>query len=472
MKRQRRPDPIKAELQAAAARNDFLEAVLDSSYEGIVVVDHDGRVVLINQAYCDFLGRDRHDLIGRHVTDVIENTRLHQVVQTGIAEISVVQRIKGQNILGHRLPIRLDGKTIGAMGQLVFQRTEEIKGLVGQVNLLESRLEYYETQLHDLFGARFTLDNVFGRSEAIREAKKVALKAARGNSTVLILGESGVGKEVFAHAIHRVSQRARGPFVKVNCAAIPEQLLESELFGYEPGAFTGAGKGGKPGRFELAEHGTIFLDEVGDMSPNMQAKLLRALQEKEIERVGGVRPVPVDVRVISATNRDLKTLTTEGAFRNDLYYRLNVVSIVVPPLRERPEDIPEIVGKHLTRVCTELQVPLRRLSTAAMEALQKYNWPGNTRELLNVVERAVNLAETEVISVEDLPPALRTAAGRTGTTPVFQGTLAEATERAERDAIVQVLAAVAGNKVQAARRLGVHRSTLYEKMEKFNITGR
>ncbi|MHB8946729.1 MAG: sigma-54 interaction domain-containing protein [Bacillota bacterium] len=469
MAKQKRPDPMRTELQAALARADFLDGVLDSSYEGIVVVDLDGRVVLINRAYCDFLGKDRRELIGRHVTDVIENTRLHQVAQTGIAEISVVQRIRGQNILGHRLPIRLDGRIIGAMGQLVFQRTEEIKGLVGRLNLLESRIEYYETQLQDIFGARFTLDDVFGRSEAVREAKRVALKAARGNSSVLILGESGVGKEVFAHAIHRVSQRARGPFVKVNCAAIPEQLLESEFFGYEPGAFTGAGKGGKPGKFELAEHGTIFLDEIGDMTPNMQAKLLRVLQEKEIERVGGVRPIPVDVRVISATNRDLKQATADAAFRNDLYYRLNVVSLVVPPLRERPEDIPEIVAKHLTKVCGEMQVPLRRVAPDAMEVFRQYTWPGNTRELLNVVERAVNLAEGEVITVEDLPPTLRAAAGVTAPAQLFQGTLAEAVAQAEREAVLQALAAAGGNKVRAARQLGVHRSTLYEKMTRFGI---
>ncbi len=469
MAKPKRPDPMRAELQAALARADFLDGVLDSSYEGIVVVDLDGRVVLINRAYCDFLGKDRRELIGRHVTEVIENTRLHQVAQTGIAEISVVQRIRGQNILGHRLPIRLDGRIIGAMGQLVFQRTEEIKGLVGRLNLLESRIEYYETQLQDIFGARFTLDDVFGRSEGVREAKRVALKAARGNSSVLILGESGVGKEVFAHAIHRVSQRARGPFVKVNCAAIPEQLLESEFFGYEPGAFTGAGKGGKPGKFELAEHGTIFLDEIGDMTPNMQAKLLRVLQEKEIERVGGVRPIPVDVRVISATNRDLKQATADAAFRNDLYYRLNVVSLVVPPLRERPEDIPEIVAKHLTKVCGEMQVPLRRVAPDAMEVFRKYTWPGNTRELLNVVERAVNLAEGEVITVEDLPPVLRAAAGVATPVQLFEGTLAEAVERAEREAVVQALATAGGNKVRAAKRLGVHRSTLYEKMARFGI---
>ncbi|HEY3316458.1 MAG TPA: sigma 54-interacting transcriptional regulator [Bacillota bacterium] len=467
-----RPDPIKAELQAAQAKSQFLEAVMDSSYEGVVVVDREGRIIMINRAYADFLGKEPQDLIGRHVTEIIDNTRLHQVAQTGIPEISVVQRIKGQNILGHRIPIRLNGKVIGALGQLVFQRTEEIKGLVGRLNLLEDRIQFYETQLQDILGARFTLDDVHGQSEAIREAKKVALKAARGDSTVLILGESGVGKEIFAHAIHRVGGRARGPFVKVNCAAIPEQLLESELFGYEPGAFTGAVKSGKPGKFELAEHGTIFLDEVGDMSPSMQAKLLRTLQEREIERVGGVKPIPVDVRVIAATNRDLKALVAEGTFRADLYYRLNVVSIVVPPLRERLGDIPEIIQRHMAKVCNELQVPLRHFSPAAMAAISAYAWPGNIRELLNVIERAVNLAEGEVIALEDLPPALRSATGRGEAGPFFEGTLAEAVAKAEREAITQAVEAAGGNKVKAARRLGIHRSTLYEKMGQFGLAKR
>ncbi|HHV78066.1 MAG TPA: sigma 54-interacting transcriptional regulator [Firmicutes bacterium] len=450
-------------------RVDFLTAVLDSLNEGIVVVDSQGIVTFINKVYRDFLKGDLEDFVGKPVTEVLENTRLPIVCQTGEPELSVVQKVRGRNILGHRLPIRKNGKVIGAVGELVFQRSEEIKALVNQVNALEGRVHYYERQLHDVFRSRFTFADIYGHSDAITQVKRLALKAARGDSTVLIMGESGVGKEVFAHAIHSMSPRAGKPFIKVNCAAIPEQLLESEMFGYEEGGFTGAKKGGKPGKFELANHGTIFLDEIGDMSLGMQAKLLRVLQEREMERVGGVKPIQLDIRVIAATNKDLESMVKAKLFRQDLWYRLNVFPIVIPPLRDRREDIPEIAESLLKELCDELRLPLCSLSKGALDVLMSYSWPGNIRELRNALERAVNICEGKEIRAEHFTTAIRNSVKVAAQDSCQFHTLKKSIGETEAELIKTALEASGYNKTKAAKALGIHRCTLYAKIKKYSL---
>jgi len=267
-----------------------LEKALDNIQFGTLVVDAEGIVTFYSKSYEDFLGIPREKVLGQHVTEVIENTRMHVVLQTGEPEIGWKQKIKGQNMVVQRVPIRdKAGKIIGAVGQVMFRDVAEITELAQKLNLLESKLEHYERELEHLRSSRYTFDHIIGTSPAIEKAKRLALKAADGNSTVLLLGESGVGKELFAHAIHHASPRRSKAFVRVNCSSIPRELMESELFGYEAGAFTGAGRRGKPGKFELANQGSIFFDEIGDMPLEMQAKLLRVLQEKEVERVGGPR---------------------------------------------------------------------------------------------------------------------------------------------------------------------------------------
>ena len=276
---------------------------------------------------------------------------------------------------------------------------------------------------------------------------------------------------MFAQAIHYASNRRHGPFIKINCASIPENLLESELFGYEEGAFTGARKGGKPGKFELANGGTIFLDEIGDMSMPMQAKLLRVLQEREVERVGGTKTSSVDVRVIAATNQDLETMMSQGTFRQDLYYRLNVIALHVPPLRERREDLPELCEALLRKVNRTLQFDVDGVSREAMELLMQYDWPGNVRELENVLERSVNLMdEVGDILPEHLPPTMR----RPATKPALSNQeetkeLAGIMEEAEKQAIYKALETAGGNRSQAAKILGIHRSGFYQKLSKYQI---
>jgi len=294
----------------------------------------------------------------------------------------------------------------------------------------------------------------------------MARKAAASNTTVLIQGETGVGKEIFAHAIHSASSRKDKPFIKVNCAAIPHDLLESELFGYEEGAFTGARKKGKPGKFELAHEGSIFLDEIGDMPLPMQAKLLRVIQEKELERIGGVSTIAVDVRIIAATNQNLEELVKTGRFRSDLYYRLNVIPVVIPPLRQRKEDIPEFIEFALQKMAQQTgHKPV--FSEEAMEALCNYHWPGNVRELFNVVERIVSLHEGEVIEKRDLPAAIRGKRPRQMTRKNLS--LKEYLEEAEKEAITIAMQEAKGNKNLAAQILGIHRITLYEKLKKYSL---
>jgi PAS domain S-box-containing protein len=438
-----------------------LKEILDRVYFGSVVVDDKGIITFLSQPYADFLGVSRDQVIGRHVTEVIENTRMHIVVQIGEVEIGR-QRIRGEDLVVQRVPIRdTDGRIVGAFGQVMF-KVEELHDLLRRLNLLESKLAYYEEELQSLRGSRYTFDDIIGESPALKEAKRLALRAARSMSPVLLLGETGVGKELFAHAMHHASPRRHRPLVRVNCAAIPRDLVESELFGYEPGAFTGASRRGKPGKFELADGGSVFLDEIADMKLEVQANVLRVLQEKEVERIGGSGPVKVDFRLLAATHEDLEALVQQGRFRADLFYRLNVVPIRIPALRERGEDIPALVGHVLCRLSEEMGRPPVKVTPAAMSALQDHHWPGNVRELINVLERILNALDGDVIEVTHLPflgppqvSAVRDA---------DLGRLRRLLREHEHLAVQEALTLAGGNKARAARLLGIHRTSLYRKL--------
>lgn len=311
--------------------------------------------------------------------------------------------------------------------------------------------------------ARYTLESLMGVSPALARLKEQVRLAARGSGTVLLLGETGTGKELLAHALHAASPRVRGPFVAVNCAAVPAELMEAEFFGYAPGAFTGAARGGRAGKFEQAHGGTLFLDEVSELPLPLQAKLLRALQEKEVQRVGGRGPVRVDVRVVAATGQDLAARVAAGAFRPDLYWRLNVIALQVPPLRERPEDVIPLTGHFLERAAAEVGTAVPALAPAAATALLAYAWPGNVRELENALVRAVHLGCGQVLRREHLPPKV---AGAVPAPPAERrDDLRGARRRAEREAIAGALARAGGNKARAARLLGLSRSQLYEKLK-------
>lgn len=445
----------------------LLETVLENAYESVVLTDPDGKILLMNRSYRDFLGVQ--DVIGRHVTEVIENTRMHIVAKTGKAEIADIQRIKGQDMIANRIPIFEEGKLVAVLGTVTFQDVRQLHALAATVDQLKQELAYYKGELRRQLGAYYRFEQIAGSSPKMQAVKNLAQKVAKTDTTVLITGESGTGKELFAHAIHAASRRAMGPFIRVNCAAIPDSLLESELFGYDEGAFTGALRKGKKGRFELAHHGTILLDEIGDMPLALQAKLLRVLQEKEVERVGGTRPVPVDVRVIASTNRDLAAQIKEGKFREDLFYRLNVVTLKLPSLRERLEDLPALVQDLLEQLMDATGLIVREIDDDVWDALRGYSWPGNVRELRNVLERALHMMDGDRLKAEHLlipiPENQMRAPG--------VRTLKESLACAEREAIARALAATGGNKLEAARILGISKSGLYQKLEKYGfLTGK
>jgi len=316
-----------------------------------------------------------------------------------------------------------------------------------------------------------TFRDILGSSASMSRVKQIAASIAGADSTVLIQGESGTGKELFARAIHFESPRRKGPFVALNCAAIPEPVLESELFGYEEGAFTGAKRGGKPGKFELAHGGTLFLDEIGDMPIHLQAKILRAIQERMVDRLGAGKPKPVDIRIIASTNRDLEQMAVSGGFRLDLYYRLAVIPIVIPPLREHREDIPEYVD-HFTREYSQaLGKKVEGIDPAAMDALMKYAWPGNIRELANALEYAVNLVDGPMIDLSRLPPQIAAATSKAAQAPG----LTRPRRRITRDDLEKALL-VYGRSTKAreamAASFGISRATLYRRLKEYGLRGR
>nr|WP_299380512.1 sigma 54-interacting transcriptional regulator [uncultured Halomonas sp.] len=436
---------------------------LDAMSEWLVVVDGDARIVYLNAPYADFLEVDAAAAIGRPVVEIIENTRMPAVLASGKAELAQLQMLRGHHMIAHRYPIHADGEVIGALGTVIYHDTWEWRQMDAQVKALEAQVDYYREALDARVGARWRLAEVVGESEAIASLNSQVRKIAPGDASVLIRGESGTGKELYAHAVHRLSERVNGPFIKLNCAAVPEQLLEAELFGYEEGTFAGARKNGKPGKFQLAHGGTLLLDEICDMPLAVQAKLLRVLQDREVEAIGAARSRPVDVRVIATTHRPLESLVKRGEFREDLFYRINVVPLIIPPLRERPEDIP-VIARHLLKRFAERRgrrCPV--LSQAALTCLNQHDWPGNVRELENVLEAAFYLGGSR-LGTNDLPETLRRGSPSIPGEPLKQTLM-----RAEREAIKKALAVCGGNRTRAARRLGIAKSSFYEKLARHSL---
>jgi transcriptional regulator with PAS, ATPase and Fis domain len=454
-------------VRALQGELEMMHLIFDSIYNGSLVTDAEGYVTHFNKPYGQFLGVEPEAQIRKHCSKVVENSRMHLVAQTGKPEINHTHLIKGQRMVVQRIPIKKNGKVIAVFGQVMFKDVRDVTKLAQKLSLLESKLELYEQELISLRSTRHTLDSIIGESEVTQSLKKEALRAAATQFPVLITGQSGTGKELFAQGIHHASPRRLHPFVRINCASIPKELLESELFGYEKGAFTGAKSSGKPGKFELARHGTVFLDEIGDLPLQMQPKLLRVLEEKEFERIGGTSVIRSDFRLITATNQNLEEMLSERRFREDLYYRLNVIPLHIPPLRERPEDIIPISEHLLKQMSTEASLPDIHISAEAQEALLHYDWPGNIRELSNVLERALSSLEGDTIHVLDLPFYLYRR--RKGPQPSGRASLKDAQTRAEKEAIRYALSAAKNNKARAAKMLGIHRTLLYKKMKKYGL---
>ncbi len=445
----------------------FYETILDNIYNGVMITDPEGKIIFFSKTYGNFLGIDPQEAIGKDCTEVIENTRMDIVAKTGIPEIDQPHRIMGQDMVVQRIPIKMEGKVIAVYGQVMFKDVRDVQTLARKLNFLESKVELYEKELESLRSSKYTINHIVGKSEKINELKRLALKAAQTHAPVLIIGESGTGKELFAHAIHYASERRPYPFIRLNCAAIPKDLLEAELFGYEPGAFTGAGSKGKPGKFELAHRGSIFLDEIADLPLEMQPKLLRVLEEKEMERLGGTRLTKCDFRLITATHENLEECVEDGKFRKDLYYRLNVIPIQIPPLRERKEDIPAIVEHIIQTLNKDLGMNVTRISPEALDILENYDWPGNVRELSNILERILYSTDGGTIQVQHLPIFLQSMSR--GSAKLQPTLLRRLKEDMEREALVHAIRVSKDNKNRAAKLLGIHRTALYKKMKKLNI---
>nr|WP_025027983.1 sigma-54-dependent Fis family transcriptional regulator [Caldalkalibacillus mannanilyticus] len=457
---------------------DLVKTALEQAYEGVIIVDGSGIVMSMNQTYASFINKEPKEVIGRHVTEVIENTRMHIVAKTGKAEIADVQQINGHQMIANRIPIVVDGKVIAVVGKVMFQDIDDLFAMYSKYEKLKNELESYKRELQRRVSAKYSFQHIISQSEEIEAVKLLARKVAKSESTVLISGESGTGKELFAHAIHQESKRAYAPFIRVNCAAIPESLFESELFGYKEGSFTGAKKVGKKGKFSLAHRGTLFLDEVSEMPLHMQAKLLRVLQEKEIEPVGAEVPEPIDVRIIAATNKDLAAQVEQGLFRQDLYYRLDVITLEIPPLRERIDDIPLLAEHLLQQLSKEMGLHVEGIDSEAVELLVEYHWPGNVRELRNILERALLVKDGAYIQKKDIAPSLRKKERieqkhRRLAEEVIHfeegKRLKEMVEDTEKQAIQWALLQEQGNRLKAAQRLGISKSSFYDKLEKYQL---
>ena len=442
----------------------------------VVITDAEGRYIYASPKRLQNENLKSEDLIGKYVRDINPDTLVNQVIQTRIPVTMHPMRAKAgtpdgsQKVFVSYYPLIKDDKCIGCFLYTSFYGLSSAMEFSHLVSELSQQLATAKKQLQTLKAAptNYSTADIIGQSHAVSQLKLEIAMVARTASNVLIFGETGTGKELVAHSIHSMSNRFASPFVRVNCSAIPEHLMESEFFGYEEGAFTGAKKGGKPGKFERASGGSLFLDEINTLPISMQPKFLRVLQEGEVERVGGNTVIPVNTRVISATNAPLEELVLRKGFRQDLYYRLNVVQIKVPPLRERKEDIPLLVNTFISQLNVRLGLDIQDVHPMVLEMLMDYDWPGNIRELQNVVERAMNFAYEGTLS----PAHFKFFSAKRPPipSPSIQSIIsAPAHIKDERSMIIETLQLCRGNKKAAAQQLGWARSTLYEKMRKYQI---
>ena len=392
-------------LHENALMQERLQMILESVQDGICVVDRSGEVTYVNPSYLRIVHKTPEMVVGQNVFETAADGNRCAVLRSGIARIGSIRHKKdGTTIVANVNPIFVDGEIAGVVS--VIKDITEIQTLMERLSQVSAKAEYLEQELLRTKKTAQAFANYIGKSGKVVDVLALASKAADSSAHVLIRGESGTGKEVIAEGIHYASGRRRGPFIRVNCGAIPGALLESELFGHEKGAFTGAVRR-KLGKFELANHGTIFLDEIGELDKNLQVKLLRVLQQKEFDRVGGEETIHVDVRIIAATNRDLEAMVREGTFRDDLYYRLNVIPIILPPLRDRPDDIPLLVEHFIEKISKENKKDVRGITPDAMQMFMHYRWPGNVRELENVIERVITLMDTDLITAAVLPSYIK-----------------------------------------------------------------
>ena len=454
----------------------IFDEILTLTDDGFVVVDNHDVITDINEQYCQYLKTTREYAIGRSIAEIIPNTKMIDIVNYAYQEEGAILRLSEKSdddsdriFLVNRSAVYDENhNVIAGVAQVKFrlQTLDSAKKLMRKY----SEYEFYREEYRSRNSSQYSFDKIVGNSPRFAEVKKAGYKAAKTMFPVLLTGETGTGKEVFANAIHNNGERREKPMVSINCAAIPNELLESELFGYEEGAFTGAKKGGKKGKFELASGGTLFLDEIGDMPLGMQAKLLRVLQEKEIEKIGGYKPIPVDVRIIAATRKNLPQMIEAGEFREDLYYRLNVIHIELPPLWERREGIVELASYFLNRLNSDYKSGIS-LSPEVRDCFVNYDWPGNIRELDNVIKSAYAACEDFLIQLSDLPSKM-VSRHQLSEEVVGGKKLNQMMEEYERGLLTDVLKNCNWNCQMAANELGIHRSALYKKIAKYELQKR
>lgn len=464
-----------SELLNTDTSNQHLLELLSSLCQGSIAVDAQCRIVWISDQYRELMGLgDETELLGQPIESVLPNTQMPRVVKSGKPVFVDLMSINGRWCLVTRFPLKgPDKEVLGALGFVFYDDLDNLQPLFDKFARLRRQFESENL----IRPSRYALEDMLGESAAIQLLRRQALRAAQLDTTLLLLGETGTGKELLAQGIHHASPRRHGPFVGINMGALPESLVEAELFGTAPGAYTGADRKGRQGKIQLANGGTLFLDEIAEMPLPMQSKLLRVLQEREVEALGSNRLEKVDVRVIAATAKDLKALVDQGDFRADLYYRLNVLPVRLPPLREREGDILSLSEYLLNGIQKDAQLAELPLSEAAKAWLQTYHWPGNVRELRNRLERACVMAEGEQIEPEDLgalddlptgqasEPLINSQPPQSTATSLNDQRLA-----AERRALQQAIAAANGNKTAAARQLGISRATLYERIKRCGLS--
>lgn len=446
---------------------ELLFQILDNVHDVVLVIDSDTTIVYANEAYAKILGVPVSKVLGRRLDRIEPKAAAIEVLRTGkpssggdyLDSLSI-------DVVGSSFPLYNGKNIIGCVS--TFKNITDVVELNRELQQTKGVADYLKEQLEQWEQLPLSFKEYVGQNSNVKETLVLAAKVARTDSTVLIRGESGVGKEVLARAVHNSSRRKDKPMIKVNCAAIPENLIESELFGYEDGAFTGAKRGGKLGKFELAHTGTIFLDEIGDMSFTMQAKLLRVLQEKEFERVGGTKTIKVDIRVIAATNRDLESMIKNGDFRRDLYYRLNIVPLNLTPLRERKDDLLALAKTFLDQYAREVGRELT-LSPQVVRAFQEYDWPGNIRELQNVLEHASIVSSGMTIELFHLPAQIVPTKNKQLKVDEGPYNVKEVVASVEKEMILSALATYNNNRTKAMNALGFSRRVFYDKLKRYGI---
>lgn len=447
---------------------NIVSQILKMTSDGFIITDTEGNVREINKQYADFFGKSRSEIIGKSILNIIPNSKMIDIVKHKFSEEDAVHKYidgeaKGNSVIVSRSYVEdEDGNVVAGVAQVKFkvQTLAVAKKLMNEYE----ELEYYREE----FQNQNRVDNIIGSDPKFREIVKECLKVAKTDIPVLLTGETGTGKEVMAKALHTNSLRCDKPFVSINCAAIPFELLESELFGYMDGAFTGAKRGGKKGKFQLANGGTIFLDEIGDMPSSMQAKLLRVLQEKEIEPLGSEKSIPLDVRVVAATRQDLEAKMKDGSFREDLYYRLSVFNIHILPLRERGGDSLELAEFFLDELNHKYKT-YKTFSKAVKAYFLKYQWPGNVREVNNVVQSAYAISTENIIDINDIPARMLQQEKPAINLDKNKKSLGQMVDDYEKEVILELLKKHKGNCLEATKEAGIHKSNFYRKLQKYGI---